>query len=141
VNASTGSVNLRALVANAQRRLLPGMFVTLIVDFGQQNNVFLVPQQALVRDTSGGYVLVVGADGKVARRDIETTDSTGNDWIVTHGLNDGDEVVVTGVQVAHEGAPVKRVAWQPPPAPGSAPVAPVAPTAPAAPAASAGTAK
>jgi len=114
VNASTGAVNLRALVSNPQRRLLPGMFVSLTVDFGRQNNVFLVPQQALLRDTTGGYVLTVGADSKVARRDVETTDSRGADWIVTKGLNDGDEIIVTGVQVAHEGASVKTVAWQPP---------------------------
>jgi membrane fusion protein (multidrug efflux system) len=50
----------------------------------------------------------------VARRDVETVNSLGNNWIVTHGLNDGDEVIVTGVQFAHEGAPVKTVAWQPP---------------------------
>lgn len=114
VNASTGAVNLRALVANPQRRLLPGMFVSLTVDFGRQNDVFLVPQQALLRDTTGGYMLLVGGDGKVARRDVETVNSLGNNWIVTHGLKDGDEVIVTGVQFAHEGAPVKTVAWQPP---------------------------
>ena len=100
VNAATGAINMRALVANSQRRLLPGMYVTLIVNFGQQNNVFLVPQQALQRDTVGGYVFVVGADGKVARKDVEAHDSQGNNWIVTHGLTDGDEIIVTGVQMA-----------------------------------------
>ncbi|MGF6571783.1 membrane fusion protein (multidrug efflux system) [Paraburkholderia sp. GAS333] len=114
VNAATGAINMRALIVNSQRRLLPGMYVTLIVDFGRQNNVFLVPQQALQRDTVGGYVYVVGADGKVARKDVEAHDSQGNNWIVTHGLSDGDEIIVTGVQMAKEGAPVKTVAWQPP---------------------------
>ncbi|WP_109481603.1 efflux RND transporter periplasmic adaptor subunit [Paraburkholderia sp. C35] len=114
VNASTGAVNLRALVANPRRQLLPGMFVALTVDFGKQNNVFLIPQQALVRDTTGGYVLTVGGDNKVTRKDVETRNSLGNNWIVTHGLNDGDEIIVEGVQKAHEGAPVKPVAWQPP---------------------------
>jgi membrane fusion protein (multidrug efflux system) len=114
VNAATGAINMRALVANSQRRLLPGMYVTLIVDFGRQNNVFLVPQQALQRDTVGGFVYTIGADGKVVRKDVEAHDSLGNDWIVTHGLTDGDEIIVTGVQMAKEGAPVKTVAWQPP---------------------------
>lgn len=145
VNASTGAVNLRALVANPQRRLLPGMFVSLTVDFGRQNDVFLVPQQALLRDTTGGYMLLVGGDGKVARRDVETVNSLGNNWIVTHGLKDGDEVIVTGVQFAHEGAPVKTVAWQPPAAasPGSSGAAASSPGAAAssAAAASAGMAK
>jgi membrane fusion protein (multidrug efflux system) len=67
VNAATGAINLRALVANPQRRLLPGMYVSLTVDFGQRNNVFLIPQQALQRDTVGAFVMVVGADNKAAR--------------------------------------------------------------------------
>jgi membrane fusion protein, multidrug efflux system len=113
VNAATGAVNLRALVANPQRRLLPGMYVTLIVDFGRQNDVFLVPQQALLRDTVGGYVMTVGADNKIARKDVEANDNLGQDWIVTKGLNNGDQIVVSGVQVAREGTAVKTVAWQP----------------------------
>jgi membrane fusion protein (multidrug efflux system) len=114
VNAATGSINMRALVANPQRRLLPGMYVTLTVNFGQQNNVFLIPQQAVQRDTVGAYVFVVGADGKVTRKDVEATNSLGNNWIVTHGLADGDQIIATGVQMVREGAPVKTVAWQPP---------------------------
>ncbi|WP_158906159.1 efflux RND transporter periplasmic adaptor subunit [Burkholderia sp. L27(2015)] len=144
VNAATGSINLRALVGNPQRRLLPGMYVTLSVNFGQQNNVFLIPQQAVQRDTVGAYVLVVGADGKVARKDVEAPNSLGNNWVVTRGLADGDQVVVTGVQMVREGAPAKAVAWQPPAAASGASAsgastvaaAYTAPAAPAVPAAS-----
>jgi membrane fusion protein, multidrug efflux system len=137
VNAATGAVNLRALVANPQRRLLPGMYVTLTVNFGQQNNVFLIPQQAVQRDTVGAFVFVVNANKKVGRKDVVATDSLGNNWIVTQGLADGDQIIVTGVQMVREGAPVKVVAWQPPAAaPGAAAVS-VASTASAAPAASA----
>ncbi|MGX7000669.1 efflux RND transporter periplasmic adaptor subunit [Caballeronia sp. KNU42] len=125
VNAATGSVNLRALVANPQRRLLPGMYVTLTVNFGTQKNVFLIPQQGVQRDTVGAYVLVVNADNKVGRKDVVATDSLGNNWIVTQGLTDGDEIIVTGVQMAREGTQVKPVAWQPPAAVASA--APAAP--------------
>jgi membrane fusion protein, multidrug efflux system len=135
VNAATGSVNLRALVANSQRRLLPGMYVTLTVNFGQQKNVFLIPQQGVQRDTVGAYVLVVGADSKVGRKDVVAIDSLGNNWIVTQGLADGDQIIVTGVQMAKEGAPVKTVAWQPPAASGAAAVS-AAPMTPAASAAS-----
>ncbi|OAJ59213.1 efflux transporter periplasmic adaptor subunit [Paraburkholderia ginsengiterrae] len=114
VNATTGTVNLRALVANPQHLLLPGMYVTLVVRFGQQNNVFLIPQQALLRDTQGAYLLVVGQDGKVVRKNVETNASLGNDWIVTKGIAEGDRVIVTGVQVAHEGMQVNASPWQPP---------------------------
>ena len=136
VNAATGSINLRALVANPQRRLLPGMYVSLSVNFGQQNNVFLIPQQAVQRDTVGAYVMVVGADGKAARKDVEATNSLGNNWVVTRGLADGDQVIVTGVQMVREGAPAKTVAWQPPAAASGASGVAAASMAPAAPAAS-----
>ncbi len=114
VNATTGAVNLRALVPNPDHELLPGMYVTLTVNLGQQNNVFLIPQRALQRDTVGAYLLLVGQDGKVARRDITATNSLDNSWIVTQGLENGDQVIVSGLQIAHEGAQVKASPWQPP---------------------------
>jgi membrane fusion protein, multidrug efflux system len=113
VNATTGAVNLRALVANPDHVLLPGMYVTLTANLGQQNNVFLIPQQTLQRDTVGAYLLLVGKDGKVVRRDITATDSQGTNWIVTQGLANGDRVIVSGLQIAHEGAPVQASPWQP----------------------------
>ena len=113
VNATTGAVNLRALVPNPHHQLLPGMYVTLNVGLGQQSDVFLIPQQALQRDTIGAYALVVGPDGKVLRKDVSAHDSLGSNWIVTAGLAAGDQVIVSGLQGAHEGAPVKPGPWQP----------------------------
>ena len=114
VNATTGAVNLRALVANPTHELLPGMYVTLTVHLGTQNNVFLIPQQALQRDTVGAYLMVVGQDGKVARRDVSASDSQGNDWIVTGGLVNGDQVIVSGLQAVQEGGQAKAGPWQAP---------------------------
>jgi membrane fusion protein (multidrug efflux system) len=114
VNSATGAVSLRALVPNPQHQLLPGMYVTLNVNLGQQHNVFLVPQQALQRDTAGAYVFVVGPDGKVKRKTVDTRDSYRNNWIVTNGLDNGDQVVVTGLQAVEVGGQAKPVPWQSP---------------------------
>ncbi|MGH8779939.1 efflux RND transporter periplasmic adaptor subunit [Paraburkholderia sp.] len=114
VNSTTGAVNLRARLPNPQHQLLPGMYVSLNVALGQQNKVFLVPQQAVQRDTAGAYALIVGADGKAARKDLNTTDSYHNNWIVTGGLAEGDQVIVTGLQSVREGAAVKASPWQAP---------------------------
>jgi membrane fusion protein (multidrug efflux system) len=113
VNATTGAVNLRALVANPVHELLPGMYVTLTVALGQQNNVFLIPQQALQRDTVGAYLLVVGEDGNVARKDVSAGGSQGTDWIVTSGLTNGDQVIVSGLQAVKVGGQAKVSPWQP----------------------------
>ncbi|CAB3789010.1 Toluene efflux pump periplasmic linker protein TtgA [Paraburkholderia ultramafica] len=112
VNATTGAVSLRAQIPNPQHQLLPGMYVSLDVDLGQRNDVYLVPQQAIQRDTVGSYAMVVGADGKVVRKDVDTNDSHGSDWIVTGGLAAGDRVIVTGVQSVREGMLAKATPWR-----------------------------
>lgn len=114
VDPTTGAVNMRALLPNPKHALLPGSYVTLKVMLGERRGAFLVPQPAVQRDTSGSYVLIVGKDGKVARRDVTTSGMQGLDWIVTSGLAAGDEVIVSGVQAVRPGAPAKGVPWQPP---------------------------
>ncbi|WP_266182657.1 efflux RND transporter periplasmic adaptor subunit [Dyella humicola] len=113
VNPSTGAVNLRAQLPNPNRTLLPGQYVTIDANLGEQHNVFLVPQAALLRDTAGAYTMVVGADGKVVRKDVTASDTSGTSWVVTNGLQAGDQVVVSGLQRVKEGAPAKAAPWQP----------------------------
>ncbi|MDE2306909.1 MAG: efflux RND transporter periplasmic adaptor subunit [Xanthomonadaceae bacterium] len=113
VNPATGSVNLRARIPNPKHQLLPGMYVNLKVDLGQQHGVFLIPQQAVLRDTGGAYVLTVGKDGKVVRKDVALGDMQGSDWEVTAGLAAGDRVVVSGVQKVKAGDPAKASPWHP----------------------------
>jgi membrane fusion protein (multidrug efflux system) len=113
VNPATGSVDLRALVPNPQYRLLPGTYVTLKVNLGELHKVFLIPQQAVQRDTSGAYVMIIGQDGKVARQNVTTSDMRNGYWVITGGLKMGDQVVVSGVQKVKEGAPAKAIPWQP----------------------------
>src|SRR5579863_676295 len=113
-NPTTGAVNLRALIANPKHELLPGMYVTLRLTLGEQSHVYLIPQQAVQRDTVGAYALVVGPDGKVLRKNVTTSESHGNDWVITGGLESGDQVIVAGLQGAREGSKVKADPWRSP---------------------------
>ena len=113
VDPATGAVNLRAQIPNPKHSLLPGMYVTLKAQLGEQHKVFLVPQEAVLRDTVGAYVFTVGKDGKVARRDITTSAASGGNWVVTAGLAADEQVIVSGVQNVKEGAPAKASPWQP----------------------------
>ena len=118
VNATTGAVNLRAQAPNKRHILLPGMFVTLRITLGQQHDVFLIPQAALLRDTVGAYTITVDANSKAVRKDVIATDTTGDSAIVTHGLAAGDQVIVNNLQSVREGAQVKATvvaAAAPPP--------------------------
>jgi membrane fusion protein (multidrug efflux system) len=123
VNATTGAVNLRAQAPNRRRVLLPGMFVTLRVTLGQQHDVFLIPQTALLRDTVGAYALTVDANSKVVRKDVTANDSSGTSAIVTQGLAAGDLVIVNNLQAVRDGTQVK-VATATAPAPASDGTAP-----------------
>jgi len=104
VDASTGSVVLRALFPNPDGLLLPGMFVRETIREGVQQDALLVPQRGVTHDERGAATaLVVGADDKVQTRTLVTDRTIGTNWLVTSGLKDGDRVVVSGLQQAKPG--------------------------------------
>ncbi|GGA46612.1 efflux RND transporter periplasmic adaptor subunit [Dyella nitratireducens] len=117
VNPTTGAINLRAVVPNPDRRILPGMYVTLTANMGELNKVFLIPQAGIQRDPAGAYALVVGQDGNVAQKRVSADTMLGHDWLVTNGLAAGDQVIVSGVQGVKPGAPAKATPWKPDQAP------------------------
>ncbi len=122
VDPATGAVALRARVANPDGVLLPGTYVKVQATLGVEQAVFVVPQVAIQRDAKSAYVLVVGKDGKVARKDVVTERASGQDWVVREGLAAGDRVIVSGLQRAIPGQPAKAVpAEDAPPAQGAAP--------------------
>ena len=119
VDPATGSYALRVEVANPDELLLPGMFVRAEIGLGQSGSALLVPQPAVQRDPKGGaFVWVVGADGKVARRDLKVSRTLGDRWLVDGGLDAGERVIVEGVQKVRPDAEVTAVER------GAAPAAP-----------------
>lgn len=114
VDATTGSVTLRATFPNPDRALLPGMYVRARLEQAVDEQAIVIPQQAVMRDQNGASVFVVGADDKVVARPVKTGAAQGNDWVITDGLKNGDRVIVEGLQKAKPGAPVKPVPWQGP---------------------------
>jgi len=113
VDPATGAVALRARVPNPEHTLLPGTFVSVKATLGEQRAAYRVPQVAVQRDAQSAYVMVVGKDGKVARKNITTDRLDGSDWIVSNGVAPGDRVIVSGVQRAQPGQPAKAVPWTP----------------------------
>jgi membrane fusion protein (multidrug efflux system) len=130
VDQSTGSVTVRAIFPNKDRVLLPGMFVRARIDEGVNNKALVVPQIGVTHDQKGQpTALVVGSDDKVALRQLVTSGTYGDKWVVDSGLNAGDRVIVQGTEKARPGSTVKPVDAQLPaqaaqPASGAAPAAP-----------------
>lgn len=119
VDPTTGAVSLRAQLANPQRRLLPGTYVTITANLGEQHNVFLIPQLAISRDVVGAFALVVDPTGTVVRKNVTADNLVGGNWIVTSGLTAGDQVIVSGIQTVQPGKPAKAAPWQPDQKPGA----------------------
>jgi membrane fusion protein, multidrug efflux system len=110
VDQGTGSVTLRAVFPNPDRKLLPGMFVHAELKEGVQQNAKLVPQQAVTRDAGGNATAwVVKPDNTVELRQIEALRTVGNAWLVGKGIEAGERVVAEGTQQMRNGIQVKPV--------------------------------
>jgi len=111
VNQTTGTVILRALVGNGAHELLPGMFVRARIDKGQLDNAILVPAASVSRNSKGqATVMIVNSQSIVEARLIEIAQNMGQQILVSAGLGEGEQVIVSGLQKIRPGAPVKTVA-------------------------------
>jgi len=111
VNQTTGTVILRAIVANPDQRLLPGMFVRARIDKGQRPNAILVPAVSISRNSKGQpMVMLVNKESVVEARIIQTGQNIGDQVLVTEGLSEGEQVIVAGLQKIKPGVSVKAVA-------------------------------
>jgi membrane fusion protein (multidrug efflux system) len=110
VDASTGTITVRADFENPERLLVPGQFVNVIVQVGQPESLPFVPGSAVLQDVNGAYVFVVGEGNKAEERRIKTAQRTPAGWAVTDGLKVGDEIIVGGLQRVSNGIVVNPVA-------------------------------
>lgn len=107
---------LRAEFDNPRQQLLPGQFVRVQLVAAERDNVFLVPQPAVLQTEKGALVFVVGDDGKAALRPVQLGSWVGSDWMILGGLKAGDRVVADNLLKIRPGTPVTAAA---PPAPAS----------------------
>lgn len=99
VDETTGSVTLRAVFPNPEGEILPGMYVTALLDEGSQQNVLMVPQQGITHNEQGkATALILDQENVVQLREINAVKAVGNQWLVTAGLHPSDRVIVSGLQ-------------------------------------------
>lgn len=108
VDASTGSVTLRAIFPNPDDLLLPGMFVHASLVSGVQSQAILAPQQGITRNPKGEpTAMVVNAENTVEARVLKAERTLGDRWLVTEGLQAGDRIITEGLQFVQPGASVE----------------------------------
>jgi membrane fusion protein, multidrug efflux system len=117
IDSRLGTQQLRAEFDNSRQQLLPGQFVTVRITAGQRDNVFLVPQAAVIQTERNYLVFAIDAEGKAQAKPVQTGDWIGSDWAITSGLSAGDRVIVDNLLKIRAGVAVTEA----PPAPTAAP--------------------
>jgi len=106
VQPGTGTVLGRAVFANTDRRLAPGMFVRVQLQGTAPHKGVLLNDRAIATDQDRRYVLVVGEDDRLEYRAIETGPLVDGLRVVRAGLAAGERVVVNGLQRVRPGMTV-----------------------------------
>jgi membrane fusion protein (multidrug efflux system) len=106
VDTGSRNVQVRATLANPDRKLLPGMFTTIGIAAGTPQKQITLPQTAIAYNPYGSTVFLVQQNG-TARQTFVTTGATRGDQVaVLTGVKEGDIVVSSGQMKLHNGSPV-----------------------------------
>ena len=92
----SGTVRLKALFPNQQRRLWPGTFVNAQLVISTQHDALTIPLDAVQQGPEGQIVFVVAPDRKVAIRPVSMRQSLNGEALIDKGLTAGETVVVRG---------------------------------------------
>lgn len=109
VDRSTGTQRVRAVFPNPDNILVPGQYVTIVIQIGESRERLAVPQSAVQADRSGYFVLVVNENNIVSIKRVKMGDRKGVFWAVEEGLKEGESVIYQGIQKVSPGSTVKPV--------------------------------
>ena len=96
VDTHTGTIQLMATFPNTAHHLWPGQFSNVMRALGEQQNVLVVPSQAVQAGQQGDYVFVVKPDKTVDVRQVKVGQTVHNQTEVLQGLSVGETVVTDG---------------------------------------------
>jgi membrane fusion protein, multidrug efflux system len=92
----SGTIQLKAVFPNQQRKLWPGTFVNVRLVIATEHNALTVPLDAIQQGPQGSFVFVVGQDNKATVRPVSVRQTFGAEALVEKGLNAAETVVLRG---------------------------------------------
>jgi len=107
VDATTGTIRLKATFTNEEGRLWPGQFANVTLTLTSEADAVVVPSQAVQSGQQGAYVFVVKPDSTVDLRRVVTARTQGSETIIAKGLQAGERVVTDGLARLTTGAKVE----------------------------------
>jgi len=122
LDPGTGTALRRGIFPNPDRTLIPGLFVRIRAAIGQPQPRLLVEERAIGTDQRGEFLLVVNAKQEVEYRPVKLGFRVGNLRVVREGVQEGERIIVNGLQRARPGSQVNaELASAAPPPAGSPP--------------------
>jgi multidrug efflux system membrane fusion protein len=109
VDASTGTIHLKATFENRDRRLWPGQFVTVVLTLDTIENAVVIPSEAIQAGQRGPFVYVVKANQTVESRPVTPGTAFNGKTVIEEGVGAGETVVTDGLLMLFPGAPVRAV--------------------------------
>jgi multidrug efflux system membrane fusion protein len=107
VNPTTGTIQARATLSNADRAFTPGLFARVQYAGGSEIQAILIKDRSVLTDQDRKYVYVLGSGNKAQRKDVELGGMSEGLRVVKKGLVAGDKVIIEGMQrIFFSGAPV-----------------------------------
>lgn len=97
LDAATGTIYARALLANPDGRFVPGLFARIKLIGNDRYPAVLVNDSAIGTDQTLRYVLLLGADNRVELRPVELGPLVDGLRVVRSGLKPGDTIIVNGL--------------------------------------------
>jgi RND family efflux transporter MFP subunit len=106
VDQTTGTINLRAQFDNPDNVVLPGLYVTLMMEATDKKELPLIPQASVQENQQGKFVLVVDENNTVKPQPVDMGRRINAMWVVNKGLNGGEQIIIEGLQKVRPGVVV-----------------------------------
>ncbi|WP_434764042.1 efflux RND transporter periplasmic adaptor subunit [Vibrio fortis] len=106
IDEATGTIQVRAVFDNADKKFLPGMFAKMRIAGSDSYQGVLIDNKAIGTDLNNKYVLVLGVDNIVQYRAISLGEGLNGLRIVLDGLKGDEKIVVNGLQRVRANMPV-----------------------------------
>jgi membrane fusion protein (multidrug efflux system) len=114
VDLQTGTIRMAATFPNPDGILRPGQFGRIRVQTDLRKNALLVPQLAVNEIQETYQVFVLGGGNKAEIRPVKVGPRVGTDWVIEHGLQAGEQIIVQGTQKVRSGIVVEPKPYQRP---------------------------
>jgi len=107
INIGTGTLLIEAVFPNPDHFINPGMYVKVVLEDKDKTPALLIPRSAIQESQVGQYVMLVDKKDTVQLRTIKTGVKNGPSIQVLSGLNEGDLVMISGLQKVRPGSVVQ----------------------------------